>query len=76
MLFTICNQTLYLYLFHCTVYFKHVLFCPEDGNRLPKMLNLYIYIYIYILMFFLKCNESVCHSMVDQLFKLSTKDTI
>ena len=37
------------------------------GNKFTKMLDLYIKVS-------LKCNESVCHSMVVQLFKFSTKD--
>ena len=55
MLSIVCNQNTVLK-FHCTVYFKHVLFCPGQGNRFPKMLDLYMYIKVL-----LKCNESGCY---------------
>ena len=37
-----------------------ILFCTEEGNKFPKMLDLYIKV-------LLRCNEVVCHSMVVQL---------
>ena len=47
----------------------YVLFFPEEGNRFPKTLDVYIKV-------LLKCNESICHSVVIQLFKLSTKNKL
>ena len=48
------------------MYFKHV-FSPEEGNRFLKRLDLSIRILF-------SYSESVCHSMVVQIFKLSTND--
>ena len=63
MLSIVCNQCTYY------VYFKHLIFCPGQGNRFPKMLDLYIKV-------LLKCNGSGCYSMVVQLFELSTDKNV
>ena len=60
-----CLQPNTVLIFHFTAYFNHVLFCPEEGNKFPKTLDLYIKVLV-------KCKESAFHLMVLTLSTLNT----